>query len=70
MDEQKLTADQIMDALARCLGAGEFDRERGCEGCPLYEDHYCVDTLYSVIREKVTCDNQPHECGYEKGVSL
>lgn len=49
----KLTNEEILEALTRCIGANTIDREKGCEGCPLYLDHYCVDTLFSLIREKL-----------------
>lgn len=50
MDE--LTNEQIFEALLCCLGA-YVGADKGCEECPLYEDHYCVDTLYSLIRERM-----------------
>ena len=46
-----LTNEQIIEALKRCVGV--YDIERDCERCPLYEDHYCVDTLCSLIKERM-----------------
>lgn len=48
-----MTDQQLLDALSRCVGATTFKREKNCEGCPLYEEHYCVDTMVSLIREKI-----------------
>lgn len=48
-----MTDQQLLEALSRCVGATTFDQEKSCVSCPLYEDHYCVDTLVSLIREKI-----------------
>ena len=52
MDDKQLSREIIMEALRHCIGAAGFDVDNRCDQCPLYEDHYCVDTLYSVIGEK------------------
>lgn len=49
----ELSAQQLKDALGHCLGAYAIGGEERCEGCPLYEDHYCVDTLMSVLNELI-----------------
>lgn len=46
-----LTADQLKAALRHCLGAASITAEGCCEDCPLYADHYCVDTLCSILGE-------------------
>ena len=51
MSDMKLTTDQIKDALRRCVGAASIMEDKGCEGCPLYEDHYCVDTLCAILEQ-------------------
>lgn len=49
----ELEAEQIRDALRRCVGAASIAEDGRCEGCPLYSDHYCVDTLVSLIEERI-----------------
>lgn len=58
MDE--LTNEQILEALKRCVGIYVIGEDKGCEECPLYADHYCVDTLMCVIEERI---NKSLECG-------
>lgn len=53
MSDMMLTADQLKDALRHCLGATAITAEGCCEDCPLYADHYCVDTLVSLIEERI-----------------
>ena len=53
MDDKELNREIIMEALRHCFGMYWVDADSGCDQCPLYEDHYCVDTLYSVIGEKL-----------------
>ena len=49
-DRMELDEKQLKETLRRCVGStGVLDRS--CEGCPLYEDHYCVDTLVSMLDE-------------------
>ena len=45
----ELDAEQLRDALRHCLGVYSIEADGRCEGCPLYEDHYCVDTLMSEL---------------------
>ena len=67
MDDKELNREIIMEALEHCLGMDCYDAEDSrCTGCPLYEDHYCVDTLYSVIGEKMARGDEgdePHPSG-------
>ena len=66
MSDMKLTADQIKDALRRCVGAASIMEDKGCEGCPLYEDHYCVDTLVSLIEERM--EHHENQAGDGKSI--
>lgn len=49
MDKQTPDKEQLKDALGHCLGVYSIEADGRCEGCPLYEDHYCVDTLMSIV---------------------